>query len=187
MWWISLGIWNIFPMKKIKNRKEIFFIICCRYLITGLNPEPLQSFDFYQGTLHDILTSNIFNGDRSYSMVGFSNDILVSKKLNIRWNWNFICKNCKQFLQHKQVSTHSPYEVMNVAKPKFYTNAPIEFLCSSNEMVADETFQRYFIQFELPIVSQMICHSISECLWFVYQKISEILQRYYYHTTTMPL
>lgn len=49
-----------------------------RYLLTGTNPKPLQTVDFYADrSFYDVISGNLFDGDKSYSMVGFTNEATV--------------------------------------------------------------------------------------------------------------
>lgn len=49
-----------------------------RYLLTGEQPKPLESVHFYEDkALHEVIGGNLFDGDKSYGMVGFHNQIMV--------------------------------------------------------------------------------------------------------------
>lgn len=54
-----------------------------RYLITGEHPKPLSTLEFYQEqTLFDVIGGNLFDADTSYSMVGFTGNVIVNLFLN---------------------------------------------------------------------------------------------------------
>lgn len=54
-----------------------------RYLITGEHPKPLSTLEFYQEqTLFDVIGGNLFDADTSYSMVGFTGNVIVNSFLN---------------------------------------------------------------------------------------------------------
>lgn len=52
--------------------------ICFRYILTGIQPQPLNSLDFLKDRpFYEVISGNLFDGDKSYNMVGFLNDVVV--------------------------------------------------------------------------------------------------------------
>lgn len=50
-----------------------------RYVLTGVEPKPLENMKMYQdGEFYNVISGNLFDGDKSYSMVGFTDDVIVS-------------------------------------------------------------------------------------------------------------
>lgn len=77
---------------------------------------------FYKKTvLHDIRFGNLFDGDMTYSFIGFTSPITVY--------------------------LHSPYETMNIARSIGYTNEAYEFEAYSVEIITTKDFREdTFIQ-----------------------------------------
>lgn len=47
-------------------------------MLTGRRPKELKTMTFYEDRQFlDIITGNLFDGDKSYSMVGFTSEVLV--------------------------------------------------------------------------------------------------------------
>lgn len=42
----------------------------------------------------------------------------------------------------RQIYLHGGFDVLNIAKVKYYAEVSQEYLCSANEVLADENFQR---------------------------------------------
>lgn len=50
-------------------------------MLTGERPEPLQSLDFYKDkVLYDVISGNLFDGDKSFAFVGFESEITVQNR-----------------------------------------------------------------------------------------------------------
>lgn len=55
----------------------------CRYLLTGAHPKPLNTLQFYrERQYYDVISGNLFDGDKSYSMVGFTGKVTVKLEKN---------------------------------------------------------------------------------------------------------
>lgn len=46
------------------------------------------------------------------------------------------------YVIQRQIYVHTPFDVLNIAKVKFLAMVSQEYVCSANEVLADENFQR---------------------------------------------
>lgn len=48
-------------------------------MLTGVEPQPLENIKMYrESNFYNVISGNLFDGDKSYSMVGFTDDVIVS-------------------------------------------------------------------------------------------------------------
>ena len=103
---------------------------------------------FYKKTkLHDVRFGNLFDGDMTYSFIGFPSAVTVY--------------------------LHSPYETMNIARSIGYTSEAYEFEAYSIEIITTKEFKDTFISqrgcrfhsesnlTHYKVYSKLLCHS--EC------------------------
>lgn len=115
-------------------------------------------------TLHDVRFGNLFDGDMTYSFIGFPSPVTVY--------------------------IHSPYETMNIARSIGYTNEAYEFEAFSIEIITTEDFRtdtfisqrgcRFHHESNLThykVYSKLLC--LSECRLNVAMKHCKCIPHFY--------